>query len=143
MYSNTAQGVVVIEGVQFKSRGADRAGNPKVADIFWILDGADLPPDMKFEPDRDPKKNGHYFLTVTKKMKVSTLVEHASEAETISRFIWAMADQMSEDSNNDVVVLGATDNREMLSDLEYEITLAIDNAGFIDIWNNISDEENP
>jgi uncharacterized beta-barrel protein YwiB (DUF1934 family) len=31
---------------------------------------------MKFVEDNNPKKKGHYFLTVTEKMKVSTLVSN-------------------------------------------------------------------
>lgn len=58
------------------TRGTDKAGLPKVADIYWVLQGADIPVNMKFVEDRDPKKNGHYFLTVTRMMKVSMLVSN-------------------------------------------------------------------
>lgn len=40
--------------------------------VYWVLEKADLPPDMKFEPDR--KKKGHYLLTITKKMPLHQLV---------------------------------------------------------------------
>ena len=58
------------------TRGNDAQGRPKTADIFWILQGADIPNGMKFEADRNPKKQGHYFLTVTTRMKISTLVDN-------------------------------------------------------------------
>ncbi len=67
----------------------------------------------------------------------------ADDAEVLSRFIWAMADRMSEDSNADITVLGRTDNSDMLPDVEYEITLHIENAGHSAIWDRVSDEENP
>jgi len=57
------------------TRGVDEHGKPRTADIYWILDAADIPSGMKFVEDRDPKKKGHYFLTVTETMKVSSLVE--------------------------------------------------------------------
>lgn len=58
------------------SRGEDRKGRPKTANIYWVLQGADMPKEMKFVEDRNPKKKGHYFLTVTKPMKLSTLVSN-------------------------------------------------------------------
>lgn len=66
-----------------------------------------------------------------------------SDAELLSWFIWQMADKMSEDSNNNLVVLGSNNNREMLADLDYEVTSIIEEAGFIEVWDRISDEENP
>lgn len=56
------------------TRGKDKSGQPKTADVYWILQDSDIPQNMKFVEDSDPKKKGHYFLTVTEKMKVSTLV---------------------------------------------------------------------
>ena len=58
------------------TRGKDKKGNRKTADIYWLLESADIPRNMKFVEDRDPKKKGHYFLTVTERMKVSTLVSN-------------------------------------------------------------------
>ncbi len=40
--------------------------------IFWVLEEADIPAGLKFEPDR--QKKGHYFLTVTEQMLLSALV---------------------------------------------------------------------
>jgi len=48
--------------------------NPgKVLDIYWVLEKADIPPGLKFEPDLS--KQGHYFLTVTEQMLLEKLVE--------------------------------------------------------------------
>lgn len=51
------------------------AGKP--VDVYWVLSKADIPVGMSFQLDRRPSKsaNGHYLLTVTEKMKISSLVE--------------------------------------------------------------------
>ena len=47
--------------------------NPgKSIDVYWVLEKADIPPDLAFVPDQ--KDSRHYFLTVTKKMPVDELV---------------------------------------------------------------------
>lgn len=47
--------------------------NPGAAvHVYWVLEKADIPPNMKFEPDRS--KKGHYLLTVTKRMTLHQLV---------------------------------------------------------------------
>lgn len=47
--------------------------NPgKSVDVYWVLEKADLPPDLKFVPDK--KDDRHYFLVVTRKMTVHELV---------------------------------------------------------------------
>lgn len=45
----------------------------KSVDVYWVLEKADLPPNLKFVPDQ--KDDRHYFLTVTKKMTVETLIK--------------------------------------------------------------------
>lgn len=45
----------------------------KSIDVYWVLERADIPKGLKFEPDRD--KKGHYFLTVSEEMLLSTLVK--------------------------------------------------------------------
>jgi hypothetical protein len=70
-------------------------------------------------------------------------VNNEDDAENLSRFIWKMADKMAEDSNEGKLVLGGTDNTEMLPDVEYELTLYLSERGYVEIWDRISDEENP
>ena len=43
--------------------------------VYWVLEQADLPPGMAFVKDRDRKKEGHYFLTVTEQMTLFKLVQ--------------------------------------------------------------------
>jgi hypothetical protein len=48
--------------------------NPgKSIDVYWVLEKADIPTDMKFVKDANDDR--HYFLTVTKKMTVNDLVK--------------------------------------------------------------------
>lgn len=88
-----------------------------------------------------------HYSKVLSQPNISKYIESgfqtASEAEELSRFVWKMLDQMSDDQNNEVVVMGRVDNSDLIPDLEYEITLFIDQAGFLDVWERISDEENP
>lgn len=54
----------------FKLKASKNPG--KSVDVYWVLEKADLPPDLKFI--QDERDSRHYFLTVTKKMTVETLV---------------------------------------------------------------------
>lgn len=45
----------------------------KPVDIYWVFSEADLPPGLEFIEDKT--NQGHYFLAVTKSMKVDALVE--------------------------------------------------------------------
>jgi len=49
-----------------------RHNQGKAIDVYWVLEGADLPDGLKFVEDRS--KKGHYFLTVTERMLLSQLV---------------------------------------------------------------------
>ncbi len=54
----------------YKLKGKHNPG--KQINIYWVMEQADVPPGLKFEPDRD--KKGHYFLTATEQMLFNTLV---------------------------------------------------------------------
>lgn len=41
-------------------------------DVHWVIERSDLPSALKFVPDRN--KQGHYFLTVTEPMLLSSLI---------------------------------------------------------------------
>ncbi|WP_444915556.1 hypothetical protein [Microbulbifer sp. TRSA007] len=58
------------ENLQFSHKMASRKKKP--VDIFWVLSEADLPKHMKFEKDKE--RDGHYFLTVTKRIRIEDLV---------------------------------------------------------------------
>ena len=58
------------ENLKFSHRMV--SGKKKPVDIFWVLSEADLPRRMKFVEDRS--RSGHYFLTVTERMRIEDLV---------------------------------------------------------------------
>lgn len=53
------------------ARGYNEAGPANVA--WWILSKCDIPPGLEFI--QDPKNKHHYFLAVTERMHIRTLVE--------------------------------------------------------------------
>lgn len=63
------------------------------------------------------------------------------EALAFSKFIWVMAEQVNEDQENSVRVLGSEDNTEMLPDVSYEITKYMKANGYYSLWEQVSDEE--
>ncbi|EIK44753.1 hypothetical protein O59_002476 [Cellvibrio sp. BR] len=52
------------------AKGKNQPGPANIAS--WILESRSIPDGMAFM--KDPKNNNHYFLTVTKRMHISTLV---------------------------------------------------------------------
>ncbi|MES2823236.1 MAG: hypothetical protein V4732_06530 [Pseudomonadota bacterium] len=48
--------------------------NPtKTINIYWVLEGADIPSGLKFVADQDSPE--HYYLTATERMPLSTLIQ--------------------------------------------------------------------
>ncbi len=62
------------------------------------------------------------------------------EAEQFSLFIWKMVDQMRNDSETNTIVLGSSDNSEMLQDIYYEISSFMSECGFESVWERVSEE---
>ncbi len=50
----------------------ERHNGPRNINIYWVLEKADIPAGFKFVADE--AKPGHYFLTVTETMLLSTLI---------------------------------------------------------------------
>lgn len=67
-------------------------------------------------------------------------VKTPQEAEQFSLFIWKMVDQMCKDSEANIVVLGSSDNSEMLQDVYYEISSFMADCGFESVWERVSEE---
>lgn len=67
-------------------------------------------------------------------------VKTPQEAEQFSLFIWKMVDQVHNDSESNVVVLGSADNSEMLQDVYYEISSFMADCGFESVWERVSEE---
>lgn len=45
----------------------------KSVDVYWVLEKADIPSELKFVVDKEDSR--HYFLTATEKMTVDSLVK--------------------------------------------------------------------
>lgn len=58
-----------LKGV-YKLKASKNPG--KSVDVYWVLEKADLPPGLKFV--QDERDSRHYFLTVTDKITVESLV---------------------------------------------------------------------
>lgn len=102
---------------------------------------------MKFSRYPHVKDFLKYYASKLNRDDVAVIISEGMkderDAEVLSKFIWQMLDQMSDDSNKNINVFGRTDNSDIIPDLEYEITLNIDEAGYREVWDRISDEENP
>ena len=70
-------------------------------------------------------------------------VDNESDAELLCKFIWQMVVKMSEDCRLGRTVLGSIDNSDLLPDVAYEITSYLSKAGYIDIWDRVSNTEAP
>lgn len=84
----------------------------------------------------------HYAKTDKEKTIVKTLengVDSEDSAEKFSLFVWRVVDSIHNDNENEVVVLGSTNNLEMLPDLEYEISAYMRSVGFYDVWHRVSE----
>lgn len=72
---------------------------------------------------------------------VKSGIKNNKQAELFSRFIWDMVEAINEDEENGVVVLGSSDNTEMLPDISYEVTKFMKSKGFYSVWEAISKDE--
>jgi hypothetical protein len=62
------------------------------------------------------------------------------EARIFAKFIWRMADKMAMDCENNVQVLGRTDNSDLMPDVDYEVSLYLIKQGFEELWDQICDQ---
>lgn len=87
---------------------------------------------------------GHYQKAFDRP-DIAAIINHGfqskDDAETLSRFIWQMVEAVNEDEEDQVEVLGSTDNTEMLPDLNYEITKLMKETGYYAVWLEVSNEE--
>lgn len=61
------------DNLEFVYQMYSKRSKKKPIDIYWVLSEADIPLGLKFE--KDDKREGHYFLTVTESMRIEQLVE--------------------------------------------------------------------
>ena len=67
----------------YRLKSTRNGGKP--VDVYWVLEATDVPSGLKFVADPNDKRNRHYFLIVTERMRVDQLV---------SKLEW-VADRMS------------------------------------------------
>lgn len=63
-----------------------------------------------------------------------------NEANLLGHFVLHMIDEMAEDMQNGICVLGSKDNTTAIPDIDYEISLCFSNSGFEELWNKMCDE---
>lgn len=66
-------------------------------------------------------------------------VRSSEDAEAFSEFVWAMVARINHDEAEGKVVLGSTDNTEMLPDLNYEVSKYLRSIGFYSVWERVSE----
>ena len=83
----------------------------------------------------------HYIKTFEDKTMEKIMekgVASESDAVVFSTFVWKIVEQINEDEENGVVVLGGADNTEMLPDLNYEVSQYMKQVGFHSTWEKVS-----
>ena len=86
----------------------------------------------------------HYIMRMDRddiKTLITSEIKNSVDAEIFSKFIWDMVEQINEDEENGVIVLGSSDNTEMLPDINYEVTKYMKDTGHYNMWSKVSDEE--
>ena len=100
---------------------------------------------VKFE--RYPHVNdiiNHYISSLERsdiKDIIKDGIKDKDQAEIFSRFIWDMVEAINEDEENNVIVMGSSDNTEMLPDISYEVTKLMKSKGFYSVWKSVSKDE--
>lgn len=98
---------------------------------------------IKFE--RYPHVNDllkHYAVALNNEDATSILKSgftNAQESRDFSKFVWQVVDAMHYDEENEVLVLGSTNNIEMIPDLEYEVSSYMRSSGFYNVWLEVSE----
>jgi len=67
-------------------------------------------------------------------------VNSPADAEHLSYFIWRMIGAMEQDREDNISILGGTDNSSMATDIAYEMGALMDASGFGAIWKKISED---
>lgn len=67
-------------------------------------------------------------------------IRSSEDAEAFSEFVWSMVERINQDEEEGRVVLGSTDNTEMLPDLNYEVSKYLRSVGFYSVWVRVSEK---
>lgn len=86
-----------------------------------------------------------HYAGIQDRSEIITMLENGihseNDAEILSKFAWKIAELVNQDEEKGVLVLGSTDNTEMIPDLSHEMTRYFRSVGYFQIWKNVSDEE--
>lgn len=86
-----------------------------------------------------------YYIDSKKRNDVGEIykngIKNEEDAELFCKFIWDVVESIHSDSELEVLVLGNTDNTDMLSDLAYEITNHMKQTGYYSIWETTLDQQ--
>ena len=63
------------------------------------------------------------------------------QAKKFCIFSWDISGYINEDHEEEKVVLGSTDNTDMIPDLSYELTKLMKSLGYYHVWKSVSDRE--
>jgi hypothetical protein len=83
-----------------------------------------------------------YYIDKAQSVEIHNIyrsgISNETEAELFCNFIWRTVENIHEDSESEIVVLGNIDNTDMLPDLAYEITKYMRSVGYFSIWDHVS-----
>lgn len=85
----------------------------------------------------------HYGRSLGRSQLLSVLelgVVSADDAVLLSEFVWDMIDAMATDCEQENVVMGRSDNLDIIPDIDYEVSLYLDKEGFSEVWQRVCDE---
>jgi hypothetical protein len=85
----------------------------------------------------------HYAQQMADETTLSVLINgirSEQEAKDFSLFIWRMVDRIHLDMESSVEVLGNLDNRSMLRDLSYEMDVFMEGSGYLETWEQVSED---
>lgn len=72
---------------------------------------------------------------------IASEISSSEQAKIFAQFIWQMVEAINEDEENNITVLGRTDNTEMLPDISYEVTKLMKDNGYYSVWESVSRDE--
>ncbi|AQT60352.1 hypothetical protein CBP51_05265 [Cellvibrio mixtus] len=86
-----------------------------------------------------------YYIESKKRNDISEIyrngIKNETDAEVFCKFIWDVVESIHSDSELEILVLGNTDNTDMLPDLAYEITNQMKQTGYYSIWEATLDQQ--
>ena len=67
-------------------------------------------------------------------------IKSREDAEVFCQFAVFVVDCIATDLEKGVVVLGGSDNTSAIPDIDYEVSLIMDEAGYGNVWDEVCDQ---